>query len=151
VTAPDPRRLPPRPPSEVEWEELLVRIDVAPRALRVAVEDAGGRPEAARALRDALREERLLQETLAATAEGREAPAGVDGEAEEDDAEALARRFQSLRARTFAMVQRRGLGVWEWRVRGGPRDGATSFQLLQEAAARDGRTLAAVRAAGAAR
>ena len=45
----DTRDLPERPPSEVEWEELLVKLDIAPRALRVAVDDAGGDTPAVRA------------------------------------------------------------------------------------------------------
>ena len=32
---------PQRPPSEVEWEELLVKYEITPRALRLAAEDAG--------------------------------------------------------------------------------------------------------------
>ena len=32
---------PEAPPSEVEWEDLLVRVELAPRALRLALDDAG--------------------------------------------------------------------------------------------------------------
>jgi hypothetical protein len=144
----DPRALPAEPPSEVEWEELLLRIEIGPRALRLAVEDAGEGPDALRPLRAAVLEEALLNGMLEAMAAGGGAPAEATIEALEDDAAGLARRFASLRARTFAMVQRRGLGVWGWRLAGGPWDGATAHQLLQAAAARDGRVLAAVREAG---
>src|SRR5699024_5415795 len=34
------RRFPLRPPSEVEWEERLVRLEIAPRARPLAAEDA---------------------------------------------------------------------------------------------------------------
>jgi hypothetical protein len=147
VIALDPRTRPAVPPSEVEWEDLLLRIEITPRALRVAVEDAAGAAAALAPLRAAVLEEALLQALLESMADGREAPceAGVAGV--EGDPEAIARQFASLRARTFAIVQRRGLGVWEWRLRGGPWEGATAYQLLQGAAARDGRTLAAVRGA----
>ncbi len=147
MSLPDPRAHPAVPPSEVEWEDLLLRIEIAPRALRVGVEDAGTGEDALAPLRRAVLEEALLQAMLEAMAEQREAPCQGGVEALEDDAPALARRFAALRARTFAMVQRRGLGVWEWRLAGGPWEGATSYQLLQEAAARDGRLLAAVRRA----
>ena len=145
----DPRAFAALPPSEVEWEDLLLRIEIAARALRVVAEDAGGGPGALAPLRAAVLEETLLQALLEAMAEEREAPCEAGVARMEDDAEGLARRFASLRARTFAMVQRRGLGVWAWRLRGGPWAGATSYQLLQAAAARDGRTLAALRGAAA--
>ncbi|HEX7239580.1 MAG TPA: hypothetical protein VF263_04910, partial [Longimicrobiaceae bacterium] len=32
--------VPPLPPSVAEWEDLLVRLEIAPRALRAALEDA---------------------------------------------------------------------------------------------------------------
>lgn len=143
----DPRAHPVAPPSEVEWEELLLRVEIAPRALRVAVEDAEGRAEALAPLRAAVLEEALLGAMLESMAAGREAPSEAGVEALEPDAAGLAHRFASLRARTFAMVQRRGLGVWEWRLGGGPWAGATAYQLLRAAAARDGRLLAAVRGA----
>jgi hypothetical protein len=59
----------------------------------------------------------------------------------------IARRFASLRARTFAMVQRRGLEVWEWSA---PLDGSqpvTVHQLLQWLVYCDGRLLAELREA----
>jgi hypothetical protein len=143
----DPRAHPAAPPSEVEWEELLLRVDVAPRALRVAVEDAAGGRGALAPLRAAVLEEALLGALLAAMAQGLEAPCEVRLDALEADLAGLSHRFAALRARTFAMVQRRGLGVWEWRLRGGPWEGATAYQLLRAAAARDARMLAAVRGA----
>jgi hypothetical protein len=149
MSAPDPRRYAETPPSEVEWEDLLLRVDIGARAVRVALEDATDPHAAAAPLRDAIAEEAFLQGMLEAMAEGREPDAGDANAASEagDDAATLARRFATLRARSFAMVQRRGLGVWGWRLSGGPWPGATAYQLLQAAAARDGRTLAAVRGA----
>lgn len=145
MSAPDPRAHPAAPPSEVEWEDLLVRIEVAPRVLRLAVEDAAGREGVLAPLRSAVMEEVRLQALLESMAgEGRGAGQAAS-EAAEDDPTRLARRFASLRARTFAIVQRRGLGVWAWRLEGDPWEGATAYQLLQAAAARDGRMLADVR------
>jgi hypothetical protein len=145
----DPRTLPARPPSEVEWEELLVRVEIAPRALRVAVEDApADHPGVLEALGCGVLGEMALQRMLEAIVEGRElaadfAEVGVSFE----DAQDLVAEYQRLRFRSFVMVQRRGLNVWDWTVRGGPYDGATAYQLFQAAARTDGHLLAAVRGA----
>lgn len=145
----DPRALPARPPSEVEWEELLVRLEIAPRALRIAVDEAPADDPAVRdALLTGLMAELVLQATVEAMVEGREAPDGAGMEDARADAGELLGRFAQLRARTFAMVQRRGLNVWEWTARGGAWPGATAYQVLQAAARSDGRLLDAVRGAG---
>ena len=146
----DPRTLPARPPSEVEWEDLLVRVEIAPRALRVAVEDApANHPGVVQALRMGVLGEMGLQQMLEAIVDDRELPAdfgfGVEGMPAEADA--LVAEYGRLRFRSFVMVQRRGLNVWDWRVRGGPYDGATAYQLFQAAARTDGALLAGVRGA----
>jgi hypothetical protein len=145
----DPRTLPPRPPSEVEWEDLLVRVEIAPRALRVAVEDApAGDPGVLQALGGGVTGEMALQRMLEAMVDGRELPADLDEPGPSfGSAEGLVAEYQRLRFRSFVMVQRRGLNVWDWRVRGGPYDGATAYQLFQAAARTDGHLLAAVRGA----
>ena len=146
----DPRTLPARPPSEVEWEDLLVRVEIAPRALRVAVEDApAGHPGVADALRGGVRAEAALQGMLEAIVDERALPAdfGQGGAGMPGDAQALVAEYARLRFRSFVMVQRRGLNVWDWTVRGGPYDGATAYQLFQAAAQTDGALLAAVRSA----
>jgi hypothetical protein len=144
----DPRTLPERPPSEVEWEDLLVRVEIAPRALRVAVEDAPeGHPAVTEALRMGVMAEMVLQDMLEAIVEDREARDGFGVEGMEDDALALVARYARLRLRSFVMVQRRGLNVWDWTVRGGPYSGATAYQLFQGAARMDGMLLNAVRRA----
>jgi hypothetical protein len=150
MTAGDPRTLPARPPSEVEWEDLLVRLEIMPRALRVAIEDApADSPALVGTLRDGVRAEAALQTMLEAMVDGRELPAAIGEGAREtpDDAQALLAEYARLRMRSFVMVQRRGLNVWDWRVRGGPHDGATAYQLFQAAAQTDGMLLAAVRGA----
>ncbi|HEX6370807.1 MAG TPA: hypothetical protein VF006_17955 [Longimicrobium sp.] len=147
----DPRTLPARPPSEVEWEDLLVRLEIMPRALRVAIEDApADSPALARALRDGVRAEAALQAMLESMVDGREMAADAGDAAGEvpDDAPALLAEYARLRTRSFVMVQRRGLNVWDWQVRGGPCSGATAYQLFQAAAQTDGALLAAVRGAG---
>jgi hypothetical protein len=140
------RALPARPPSEVEWEDLLVRVEIAPRALRLAVEDAAGQdPDLVERLRTAVFSEAQLQHVLEATVDGREVadPSGM-GEMPAD-AEPLVAEYGRLRFRSFVMVQRRGLNVWDWTVRGGAWEGVTTYQLFQAAALRDGALLAAVR------
>lgn len=146
----DPRTLPARPPSEVEWEDLLVRLEIMPRALRVAVEDAPADSAAvAGALRAGVHAEAALQEMLEAMVDGRELSADFAAVTETaGDPRALLAEYARLRMRSFVMVQRRGLNVWDWTVRGGPFGGATAYQLFQAAARSDGELLAAVRAAG---
>lgn len=148
IFAEDPRTLPARPPSEVEWEDLLVRVEIAPRALRVAVEDApGDRPEVVGVLRRGVQGERSLQALLEAIVEGREAGGAADAADLPAAPAALLEEYIRLRMRSFVMVQRRGLNVWDWTVRGGPYDGATAYQLFQAAARMDGHLLAALRGA----
>jgi hypothetical protein len=119
---PDPRTLPARPPSEVEWEDLLVRLEIMPRALRVAIEDAPeGHRGVAHVLQMGVLFEMALQKMLEAMVDGRELPAdfGVGVEGMAGDAAALLAEYARLRNRSFVMVQRRGLNVWDWQVRGG--------------------------------
>jgi hypothetical protein len=148
ILAVDPRTFPARPPSEVEWEDLLVRVEIAPRALRVAVEDAPrDHPEVVGVLRRGVQGEMALQATLEAIVDGREAGDAPGGDDLPSDPEALLSEYIRLRMRSFVMVQRRGLNVWDWTVRGGPYDGATAYQLFQAAAHMDGHLLAALRGA----
>ena len=133
-----------RPDSVGEWEDLLVRLEIVPRVARNAVEDVRDVAAALRALSEAIEREREVGRLL-------EEAAGIGGGGsggavqEPDDPLGLVRRFAGLRARTFAMVQRRGLEVWDWRVDG---DG-TVFQLLSWLAGHDGDLMARLRAAGA--
>ena len=92
--------------------------------------------------------EAALQEMLEAMVDGREAADGGGVEGIDGDAAGLLAEYARLRTRSFVMVQRRGLNVWDWQVRGGPYDGATAYQLFQAAAQMDGMLLAAVRGAG---
>jgi hypothetical protein len=142
----DPHGFPARPPSEVEWEDLLVRVEIAPRALRIAVEEARADPALlAGALRVGVRLETLLQRALEAIIDERAMEDG-DGVSDVSGGPAdLVAEYERLRYRSFLMVQRRGINVWDWTVRGGTWDGATAYQLFQAAARRDGVLLARVR------
>lgn len=144
-------RFPERPPSEVEWEELLVRYEIAPRALSVTAADAD--PERADGLVMPLgllvAWETWAAEALAAMRDRRPAEGdgfGVEGAGGEGGAARLVEAFARLRGRNFAAVQRRGLGVWEWTTEAaGER--VTAYQLLLASVEMDATMLAAVRAA----
>jgi hypothetical protein len=144
----DLRTLPARPPSEVEWEDLLVRLEIMPRALRVAIEDAPADAAMAEALEEAVGNEVRIQQELEAMSRGVESPVSVVVDLTDDSPRGLLAQFTRLRARTFAMVQRRGLNVWAWTSRGSDFEGTTAYQFLQAAAASDGAALAAIRGAG---
>ena len=142
--------LPPRPPSVAEWEDLLVRFEIMPRALRAALDaPAAGRERVAATLRELLSRERevgrWLETAAGWTPSESSAPAPADAEL---DPRELADRFAGVRARNFAMLQRRGVDVWEWS--GVTRDGApaTVYQLLSWMLRADALALAALRGAG---
>lgn len=141
-----------RPPSEVEWEELLVRLEITPRALRLAVDDAGGdSPDARAVLQGALGREMWWDHVLPDLRAGRPIPGefslDIERDGREPDAGAMAEAFARMRERNFAQVQRRGLGVWDWES---PVEGLgatlTAYQLLQYIARMDGEMLASLRA-----
>ena len=141
---------PARPPSVGAWEELLVRYEVAPRALRLAVADA---PPACAAellmpLGLLLSAELMAAEALEAMREGRAVAGGGFGveDAGEGGTQGLVAAYATLRARNFAALQRRGVDVWEWCARWGEAT-VTPFRLVSAAAAVDGALLDAVRAA----
>lgn len=134
--------LPAYPPAIAEWEELLVRLEIMPRALRAALEEEIEVPTAplAALLEREGRVGRWLEEAAFGSAESPlpEVAAGAD-------ARWLADRFAAVRARNFAMVQRRGVDVWEW---AGELDGVslTVYQLLSWLMHADAALLAALRA-----
>ena len=147
------QEFPERPPSEVEWEDLLVRLEIVPRALRLAVEDAGDSPRTRDVVAKAVEREWLVNELLLpALRDGSPVHLGASASIQfdgEPDSLALAEAFTALRDRNFAQVQRRGLNVWEWRseVDGGTGQ-VTAYQMMQWMARSDGETLAEVRAPG---
>ena len=140
--------LPRIPESVGEWEDLLVRLEIVPRVVRNSVEEVVDPVVAARILAAAATREQTVGRWLEAAAHpDGEASGSQERFADDDRAGGLALRFASLRARTFAMVQRRGLEVWEWSC--GLPDGrtVTVYQLLLWVAAQDGDLLAELRRA----
>lgn len=152
-----------RPQSEFEWEDLLVRVELMPRALRVTMDEVGASREAATLLDSLLQRELVVARFLEAAAdragvlgvrhpgESREPAPDVPISAVGDPAQGLVyqadtlEHFNSVRARSFAMMQRRGIDVWNW---SGPvEDGsvATVYQVLTDLVRSDVDILAALR------
>ena len=143
-------RFPAHPPSEVEWEELLARMEIAPRALRLAVDDSRADPEALAAeLVSAVLAEVWLSAAIEAMEHGETVRSsdggGMEGAGEGLDG--LAASYVRLRTRNFVRLQRRGIDVWAWSadVDGAP---TTMHQVLAAVVAADGARLARVRALG---
>ncbi|HEU4561685.1 MAG TPA: hypothetical protein VFS20_27920 [Longimicrobium sp.] len=143
----------PRPPSEIEWEELLVRYEIGPRALRIALDDGDANGPARQRACDLLRA--LVFNELWTAAQFEAMRAGIPVSDDQsprtevlpDEPRALIDRFERLRSRNFAAVQRRGLEVWGWHTEAHPHGQVTAHQLIQASVALDGETLASVREA----
>lgn len=140
---------PARPASEMEWEDVLVRYEITPRALRVALADGDVEGPARQRVCDLLRALVFNEMWTALLFAAMRDRAGVSDrprlEMAGDDPRAVFERFQRLRDRNFAEVQRRGLEVWDWHA-DAPRYGpATAYQVILASVELDGRTLAEVR------
>ena len=143
---------PPRPASVGDWEEMLVRLELAPRAFRNQLEEVD--PADAilqRAMGNRVAREVDAGEWLRAMASGAELRIAPDAEQRDVDrsgtSEQLRARFASLRARNFGWVQRRGLEVWEWSSDHTWYGRITANQLLCAMLRDDAEALAAIRSA----
>jgi hypothetical protein len=152
---------PPRPQDVGEWEDLLLRWELGPRAVRLALQDHAGPADALLGcLARLLGAERRALRVLDAMRQGGTVSADADltDDQAPDDApdggtaeEVLWRRYQryaALRSQNFATLQRRGLGVWEWVA---PLEGGgevTAYRLVRRALDIDAEVLAEVRSAG---
>jgi hypothetical protein len=138
--------LPPLPPSVAEWEDLLVRLEIAPRALRVTLEDApAADPELRAAVSGAADREALRQRMMEALQTGAPLPEEPAAPGDYADARAAAERFGSLRMRTFAMAQRRGVDVWAWTSPDASGRPVTTYQLFTRMVRDDAELLATLR------
>jgi len=139
------------PPSEVEWEELLVRYELTPRALRAVLDDAemdgGVRERVGDLLRALVVHELQATELFAAMRDARPVLQAPRIEVMAADPRAAYARFAALRGRNFAAVQRRGLEVWGWRTEAPMWGSVTAHQLILASTALDAETLAGVREA----
>ncbi len=147
-----PATLPGIPPSVAEWEDLLLRMEIMQRVLRNTLEavpagDAGAAEEV-RALVE--RESEVggwleaVSGGIGSAVAGRAADAAA-GHSESGDFGVLAEQFVSLRARNFAMLQRRGLEVWRWTAELSGHGEVSAFQVVSWLVANDVRSLAALR------
>ena len=138
---------PPHPAHVADWEDLLVRLEIAPRALRVTLEDApADDPEVRAVVARAAAGERVFQRAMEAMQAGDPLP-DLAQTAEEGggDTRSLAEAFTSLRMRTFAMAQRRGVDVWAWQAADAEGRTLTVYQLFTRMVREDARLLAALR------
>lgn len=158
---------PPRPASEFEWEDLLVRVELMLRALRVTIDDVHGAQGVLHildelAIREAeagsLLESAALRHTaIRHSGESRKPGERGDGRAgalgpgvrrEDGDVADLLAAFLRRRQRNFAILQRRGLEVWNWTAKLPTDETVTVYQLLSHLVTEDVRALAAIRAVG---
>ena len=140
---------PARPASEVEWEELLVRYEIGPRALRAALDDAPPAALAGEGVTDALHalvyNEMRTAALLAAMRDRVPLPVQARAEVIPADADDAAERYARLRDRNFNAVQRRGIDVWGWSTDEPGTGTITAYQLLNAALELDRDALARVR------
>lgn len=134
------------PDSEVEWEDLLYRLELMLKGLPIALEDAGDGDRAGAVLDELVRREAeaaafLRNACLDEPVEG----AFVIDPARADSLERRTAEFLRLRARVFAIVQRRGIEVWSWKgeLASGRRE--TIYRVLRYLQQADTRALAALR------
>ena len=148
--------VPPRPPGIAEWEDLLVRFEIAPRIAATVLEEipperwehplapAGWSP--CNHLAHLGEREQTLNGWIDALRQGEAVPAARETPMP-GDAPAHLARFARLRGRNSGAVQRRGVEVWEWAA---PTPGGgvvTLYQVLALAVRHDGRHISAMRAA----
>jgi len=126
----------PAPASIGDWEELLIRFELGPRALGLAAADAGDGEGADRIYRH-------LAEVEAEAAGWLGAP--VSDTATDPSAKAARERFERLRATSFARIQRRGPGEAERALSVGGGEEATVHQVLVALVRHDGAHLAELR------
>lgn len=148
----DVANVPLEPPSIAEWEELLVRIEIAPRAVRATLHDAAPddpevRAELSRMVRGEIRWGHLLDALRQGAVIQTELTSVPDERHDCDTTDVLVRAFAELRSRNSAQAQRRGLDVWAWRSPTDRGDTLSAFRVLSVMARYDARHLAALREA----
>ncbi|MBA4158063.1 MAG: hypothetical protein H0X65_11375 [Gemmatimonadetes bacterium] len=149
--------LPHRPSHIAEWEDLLVRYELGPRAVRHAVEEVEGDESAAASgswrvadhLAHLAEREAEAGAWLQALQQGQElkpwAAAEAHRGASRTEPTSDLERYTVHRNRNFARVQRRGVDVWEWESSHALFGAVTAFQLLSYQVRHDGRHLARIR------
>ncbi len=140
---------PQRPPHIADWEELLLRYELTPRAMSNALElspgDGSPNDLIAEYLGRIVAAERAALDWFAALRDGDEITAQWQPAKETGVADTLLAEFASLRARNFAGLQRRGIEVWDWAAKHSAYGEVTAFQFLSAIIARDAREMQAIR------
>ncbi len=139
---------PPHPPSEVEWEDLLLRLEVMTKAVRIAAEEPADGVDALEVVRALVGREIAARDFLERAA-GEPSSAPAEPTPGSGPIQQEVERFVRLRARNFAMMQRRGIDVWDWRAEVAEGRPATVYQFLTELVHRDVEALARLRGAPA--
>jgi hypothetical protein len=145
----------PRPADLAEWEDLLVRLELGPRALRLALDDID-RPSVSllEPLNRLVTTELWTSRALDTMRRGGGVVPEKIGVSHVDPADAAAgarkrlEEYVSLRTDTFAALQRRGIQPWEWSAELEGGGTVTAYQAVRRALQVDGEVLRAVRAAG---
>lgn len=144
-----------RPRDIAEWEDLLVKLEIGPRALRLALDDLPPERQgaAARHFTHLAHREAEAGEWLQRMREGAPLEPWTDHTADDgaEGVQDVVWAFERLRSRTFAAAQRRGLEVWEWAATHPEFGTVTAFQLLEYLVRHDGRHLSRLRGAVAGR
>jgi hypothetical protein len=133
----------PAPASIGDWEELLIRFELGPRAVRLATADAGDAGHAA--ARDVYADLLQVESEAAGWLGVPIPPEGDDGSADR-----ARERFERLRGTSFARIQRRGPDEAERVVQAGDAE-ATVHQVLVALVRHDGAKVARLRGGEVAR
>lgn len=144
---------PATPRDIADWEDLLVRMEIMPRALRNALEEVNSSDESLHMiLSEVVVLELWVAEALPALREGGTVPEfpnahGVVGTYSEsaDLVRSMYYQVSSLRAKNFAQLQRRGFDVWTWTAPRAEGSKMTAYQLLRFLVDRDAGALASLR------
>lgn len=146
----------PRPPDIAAWEELLVRFELGPLALRRTLEEVPPEslrdPDLRREIAHLAAHEALATQWIRALRDGAAlqplgSPGGGQPDADPADSRSLLQQYDTLRARNVGAFQRRGLGVWEWTATHPEHGPVTTHQLLWSLIRHDAAHLARVREA----
>lgn len=134
------------PDSEVEWEDLLYRLELMLKGLPIALEQIDQPEQAVEVVRDLVDREAEVAAFLrnACLDEPVDGAFAIDAEAQ-GDLKRMAAEFLRLRARVFAIVQRRGIEVWSWKGSLASGHRGTIYRVLRHLQQSDTRALAALR------
>ena len=149
--------VPPLPPTVADWEELLLRWELGPRAATHLLEEtaparwpaaaAAGWSLAAHVAHLADREE-IVARWLLALRDGavlESLPQNGPPPAAPADLQAELDRWAAIRSRNFNVLQRRGVDVWHWSATTPAGEPISAYRLVTELLRHDTRHLTRMR------